>query len=173
MEINKIHEKLKGHFGETVILSLTEAGDEVKDPFIEVLGSQLDKVCYYCRGEAELDFDFCQSITGMDTGDPLTCVYHLYSYEHRHTLVLKTTTPRDGGALPTIVPVWPAADWYERETAEMYGIHFEGHPDLRRLLLPEEWTGERPMLKDFVEPEIYKGMPTTRENPLDLLDEEQ
>ncbi len=95
----------------------------------------------------------------------------LYPYNHRHTLVLKATTPR-GGALPTITSVWPAADWYEREAAEMYGIHFEGHPDLRPLLLPEGWVGH-PMLKDYVEQPMFEGIPTTRENPLDLLDEEQ
>ena len=172
MEITKIHEILKGHFGEVKILSLTEADEQVRDPFITVLGAKLDKICLYCRVEPKLDFDFCQSITGLDTGDVLTCVYHLYSYKHRHTLVLKTTTPRAGATLPSIVKVWPSADWYERETAEMYGIHFEGHPDLRPLLLPEGWQGH-PMLKDYVEQPLFEGMPTTRENPLDLLDEEQ
>ena len=172
MEINKIHEKLKGHFGEAVILSVTEADDEVKDPFITVLGSKVDRICMFCKAEAVLEFDFCQSITGMDTGDTLTCVYHLYSYQHRHTLVLKTTTPRDEAILPSCVYVWPAADWYEREVAEMFGIQFAGHPDLRPLLLPEQWQGY-PMRKDYVEQPQYRGFPTTRENPLDLLDEEQ
>jgi len=173
VEVTKIHEKLKAHFGEAVILSLAEVDDEVKDPFITVAGAKVDRVCMYCKAEAVLDFDFCQSITGMDTGDTLTCVYHLYSYTHRHTLVLKTTTTeRVGAALPSITYVWPAADWYEREVAEMYGIQFTGHPDLRPLLLPEGWQGY-PMLKDYVEQPDYVGIPTTRENPLDLLDEEQ
>ena len=172
MEINKIHEKLKGHFGETVVTSVTEADKEIRDPFITVLGSRVDKVCLFCKVDPDLDFDFCQSITGMDTGDTFTCVYHLYSYSKRHTLVLKVTTPRDEATLPSCVVAWPVVDWYERETAEMFGIQFSGHPDLRPLLLPEGWQGY-PMRKDYVEQPQYLGMPTTRENPLDLLDEEQ
>ena len=172
MEVDKIHEKLSGHFGPDVVLGLTEADKELRDPFITVSGHKLDVVCMYCRVEPALDFDFCQSLTGMDTGETLTCVYHLYSYKQRHTLVLKAAAPRDAAQLPSVVGVWPAADWYEREAAEMYGIHFEGHPDLRPLLLPEGWVGY-PMRKDYVEQPHYMQMPTTRENPLDLLDEEQ
>ena len=169
MEINKIHDKLLGHFGDEVILGVTEADDAVRDPFITVAGPRIDKVCLYTRVEPVLAFDFCQSITGLDLGQDLGCVYHLFSYRHKHTLVLKTTTPRQDPRLPSCVSVWPAADWYEREVYDMYGVRFEGHPNLIRLLMPQDWEGH-PMRKDYKEQPSYNGIPTTRENPLDLLE---
>jgi len=168
MDTKAIHKKLLDHFGLEVILGLTEAAEALRDPYVSVTGARIDKVCLYCRVEPKLEFDFCQSITGMDTGETLTCVYHLYSYRQKQTLVLKATTPRSAPRLPSCVSVWPAADWYEREVFDLYGIQFEGHPDLRRLLLPEDWEGH-PMLKDYKQPATYRGMSTSRENPLDLL----
>lgn len=169
MEINKIHDKLLKHFGDEVVLELVVADDTVRDPFIKVAGPRIDKVCLYARVEPVLAFDFCQSITGMDLGEDLGCVYHLFSYTHKHTLVLKTTTPRSRPHLPSCVGVWPSADWYEREVYDLFGVHFDGHPDLRRLLLPPDWEGH-PMRKDYKEQPVYNGIPTTRENPLDLLE---
>jgi len=171
VEVQKIHEKLLAHFGDKIILGFSEEASDPKkgfsDPFITVLGSAVDRVGIFCKTEKGLDFDFCQSITGMDTGDTLTCVYHLYSYTHHHTLVYKAEIPRSAPALPSTVSVWPACDWYEREVFDLFGVDFPGHPDLRRLLLPEDWEGH-PMLKDYQEKPQYNGIPTTRENPLDL-----
>jgi NADH-quinone oxidoreductase subunit C len=169
LETKAIHEKLVQHFDPATILALTEAKDGVRDPFVEVLGGKLDEVCLFLRTDRDLAFDFCQSLTGLDTGETLTCVYHLYSYPNRHTLVLKARTPRSQPRLPTISTVWPVANWYEREAYDLYGVLFDGHPDLRRLLLPEDWEGH-PMRKDYVQGPRYNGMPTTRENPLDLLE---
>jgi len=171
MDINKIYDKLLGHFGEGIILGLTEAEDAVRDPFITVRGDEIDRVGMYCKVEPVLACDFLQSITGMDTGDTLTCVYHLFSYTNKHTVVFKTAVPRDAAELPSSVHIWPAANWYERETYDMFGVTFAGHPDLRRLLLPEDWEGF-PGRKDYVQAAEYNGIPTTRENPLDLLEEE-
>jgi len=184
MNIDKIHERLLDHFGGDVVLSLTAAEEGICDPFITVAGGRIDRVCLFCRVEADLAFDFCQSITGMDTGETLTCVYHLYSYARRQTLVLKCSVPRSSALMPTCTGVWPAADWYEREVYDMFGVVFEGHPDLRRLLLPDDWVGH-PMLKDYKEQPVYHAtvgphsnpleleIPTTRENPMDLLDSEE
>ncbi len=170
MDIQAIYEKLLGHFGAEVILGLTPAEEGVRDPFITV-GSKVDKVGLFCRVEEDLSVDFCQSITVMDTDDTITCVYHLFSYTHRHTVVLKASTPKTEPRLPSCVHVWPAANWYEREGYDLFGVHFTGHPDLRRLLLPEDWPGH-PMLKDWQQLPFYNGIPTTRENPLDLLAED-
>lgn len=172
MDITEIHQALVSHFGDEVIRGLTAVEEGIRDPFLTVAGDEIDRVGLFCRVEPGLAFDFCQSITGLDTGETVTCVYHLYSYRHLHTLVLKTTTPRAEPVLPSCVSVWPAVDWYEREVYDLFGVRFEGHPDLRRLLLPEDWVGH-PGLKDYVEQPTYRGIPTTRENPLDLLDEER
>ena len=171
MDITKIYHKLLDHFGDAIILGLTEADDAVKDPFITVRGDKVDRVGMFCKVEADLACDFLQSITGVDTGETLTCVYHLFSYGKKHTLVLKAAVPRDAAVLPSSVYVWPSANWYERETYDLFGVTFTGHPDLRRLLLPEDWEGH-PGRKDYVQGPEYNGIPTSRENPLDLLDEE-
>jgi NADH-quinone oxidoreductase subunit C len=170
MDTTAIHAKLLDHFGDEVILGLTEAEEMLRDPFITVAGAKIDKVCLYCKVEPKLGFDFCQSITGLDTGETLTCVYHLYSYPNKQTVVLKASTPRSEPRLPSSVHVWPAADWYEREVYDLFGIDFSGHPDLRRLLLPDDWEGH-PLRKDWVQAATYRGIPTTRDNPLDLLED--
>jgi NADH-quinone oxidoreductase subunit C len=168
VEAKEIFEKLVGHFGSESILGLVEAKEGVRDPSVEVAPRAIDKVCFFLRKEPELAFDFCQSLTALDAGEAFLCVYHLYSYARRHTLVLKTRVPRGAPTLPTVTTVWPAADWYEREAFDLFGVVFEGHGDLRRLLLPEDWEGH-PMRKDYVEKPQYRGIPTTRESPLDLL----
>ena len=84
-------------------------------------------------------------------------VYHLYSYRHDHLFVLKVLLPRDDAAVPTVENVWAVANWHEREAYDMFGIVFEGHSDLRRILLPDDWVGH-PLRKDWVDPEFYNGM---------------
>lgn len=163
----KLFSKLRDHFGEAIVLGQSE-DTGAKDGFILIAGQHVREVAFFCRDQMDLRFDFCQSLTGMDSGTHMTCVYHLFSYVHRHTLILKVHTSREHPVLPSSVLVWPVCNWYEREIYDLFGVTFEGHPDLRRLLLPEDWPGH-PMLKDWKEPAAYNGMPTTRENPLDLL----
>ena len=95
-------------------------------------------------------------------------VYHLYSYPLRHEAVLKVSVPRDRPRLPSAADLWHNANWLEREQYDLLGVVFDGHPDLRRLLLPDDWVGH-PMRKDYQEAAEYRGMPTTRPSPMDLL----
>ncbi|MDX6287472.1 MAG: NADH-quinone oxidoreductase subunit [Frankiales bacterium] len=88
-------------------------------------------------------------LTGVDEGDEVGIVVHLYSLDQRHGLLLRTRVARDGGQLPSATNVFPGASWHERETIEMYGVTFDGHPDPRPLLLPDEFHGH-PLRKDFV-----------------------
>lgn len=172
MDAAAIHQRLLQHFGAEIVLGLAPAAEGMRDPFLTVAAARVSKVCLLCKLEPDLRFDFLQSLTALHvpsaSGGELQLVYHLFSYAHRHTLVLKCAVPLEAPELPSCVPVWPVADWYEREAFDLFGVRFAGHPDLRRLLLPEDWPGH-PMRKDWKEPASYNGMRTTRENPLDVL----
>ncbi|MBN2496631.1 MAG: NADH-quinone oxidoreductase subunit C [Deltaproteobacteria bacterium] len=133
------------------------------DPFAALPADGWHAACLAVRDDPALGFDFLRSLSGVDrpADDRIEVVAHLFSYKHRHALVLKTHTGRDGGALPSIHDVWPAAEWYEREIFDLLGVRFEGHRDLRRLLMPEDWQGH-PLRKDYREAEHYRGIPTRR-----------
>ncbi len=83
----------------------------------------------------------------------LALVCYLYSYTHRHRLALKVDLPRDGATIPTLSHLWPNADWNEREIYDLFGVFFEGHPDLRRIMMPEDWEGH-PLRKDYSHPNL-------------------
>src|SRR5439155_15186799 len=114
--------------------------------------------------------DFLQNLTAVDWAKAgvLQVVYHLFSYAHRHEVVVKVDLPRDRPRVPSVAALWKNADWLEREQYDLLGVVFEGHPDLRRLLMPDDWVGH-PMRKDYREAAEYRGMPTTRPSAFDLL----
>ncbi|GIW39506.1 MAG: NADH-quinone oxidoreductase subunit C [Candidatus Binatia bacterium] len=163
MDAAAIHARLRERFGEAI-----EGVDlEAKDPFVVVRAEAIAEVCRYLRDDPDLRFDCLSNLTGVDlkAENLLQVVYHLYSYPHRHSIVLKVTTPRENPRVPTVERVWKAANWLEREAYDLLGIVFEGHSDLRRILMPEDWVGH-PLRKDFVEPEEYHGISTRRESLL-------
>ncbi len=157
MESRAMRDRLFAEFGEA-IGELDETG---KGPFIAVEVGRIVEVCRFGRDTEELEFDYLSSLSAIDTGDDLGVVYHLFSMQHKHTLVLKVFVPREKPQVPTVQGVWPGANWMEREAWDLMGITFKGHPDLRRLLLPEDWQGH-PLRKDFAEPPDYKGISTMR-----------
>ena len=102
------------------------------------------------RDDPELDLTFFDWLSGVDEQDAgFTIVTHLWSVRHRHAALLRTRVPREEPELASLVPVFPGAAWHERETFEMFGVAFAGHPDLRPLLLPDGFEGN-PLRKDFV-----------------------
>ena len=105
----------------------------------------------------------CASISGVhypqQTGEELHVVYHLYSYTHNRRLRVEVTCPESDPHVPSVVATYPAADWHERETWDMFGVIFDGHPALTRILMPDDWPGH-PQRKDYPLggiPVEYKG----------------
>jgi NADH-quinone oxidoreductase subunit C len=149
----------------------------VADPFVVVEPQDLVAVCRFLRDDPRLRFEMLNCISGVDYLEPdpkkapkagfephVEVVYHLQSFTHRHRFVLKVILPRwkDGkeGELPevpSVTPVWAAADWHEREVYDLSGVLFAGHPDLRRILLAEDWVGH-PLRKDYKYPLEYHGI---------------
>jgi NADH-quinone oxidoreductase subunit C len=105
----------------------------------------------------ELAFDYLVFVTALDrpTEHVLEVVYRLFSHESRVSVVLRTRLPRDGARVATVSDLFRTAEWHERETAELFGIVFEGHPDPRRLLLPDDLEGY-PLRKDFTHPNLIR-----------------
>jgi len=100
--------------------------------------------------EDEYDFDYCVDITAVHypkREKQFDVIWILYSFEHNQRVRVKTMIA-DGDTVPSAVSIWPAANWLEREVYDMFGIRFEGHPDLKRILLPDDWKGH-PLRKDY------------------------
>jgi len=108
-------------------------------------------VCRVLRDQEGGRYDFLSSLCGIDHGDDLGVTYHLYQTGKPTRAIVHVRLPRAHPALPSVADVFPAADWNEREIMELYGITFEGHPDPRPLLLPDDWKGY-PLRKDYVYP---------------------
>jgi NADH-quinone oxidoreductase subunit C len=155
MEITEIYNKLKKVFGDGI-------GDLKTDlptySFFFVDASKINAVSLFLRDEESLQFDNLSCLSGVDYDkDNLAVVYHIYSYALKHNIVVKCIVPKSAPVVQTVSDVWAAANWHEREAYDLIGLKFEGHPDLRRILLSEDWEGH-PLRKDYKSPEFYNGM---------------
>jgi NADH-quinone oxidoreductase subunit C len=167
MEPQAIFDHLQGRLPGKVY-DFTTAG--TKDPYFKVKPEDWLEVARQLRDDAVLQLDFLQNVTAVDwiKQGRFDLVYHLWSYPLRHGCVVKVEVPRDKPQLPSVAEVWKAADWNEREQFDLLGVEFLGHPDLRRILMPDDWPGH-PMRKDYKEAEAYRGMSTSRPSVLELL----
>jgi len=175
MNIEEIHQQLSRPFRPWLLGKNFAA----LDPWIEIRPDGLAEICRYLRNRRELAFNVLNCITAVDyflppggksapfEGEPhLELLYHLSSTVHRHRLMLKVRLPRWLEELPGQLPeipsvssVWSTAEWHEREVFDLMGVVFLGHPDLRRILCPEDWVGH-PLRKDYQMPVEYHGIPT-------------
>jgi NADH-quinone oxidoreductase subunit C len=155
-----IAQLLQEQFGEAIL----EALPEDKHPRIHVDAAHWRAIAEFLRQDRRLNFDWLMCITALDyvADEKLACCYDLMSYQHRHDFAVKVFTSREEPSIPTVSDLWPAADWHEREAFDLMGIDFPGHPDMRRILLPDDWVGH-PLRKDYVFPREYKGIPGSYE----------
>ena len=152
MEGPAILDRLRARFGAV----LTETHAHRGDHTAVVERAAIFDVLRFCRDDADLGFDMLSDLTAVDflkfpgreDGPRFEVVYHLYSIAHNHRVRLKVRVDEDDPVVPTAVPVWPIANWLEREVWDMFGIRFDGHPDPRRLLMYEEFVGH-PLRKDY------------------------
>lgn len=173
MNFEEIHSTLVGEFGDEI----TGSNADAIDPWIEVAPQAMGRVATFLKADERLLFDHLNDLTGVDYFEPdekkakkfdhlphVEVVYHLYSYTLKHYAVIKSILPRwkndNEGELPeipSVSSVWAIADWHEREAYDLMGIRFTGHPNLRRILCPEDWVGH-PLRKDYVMPLEYHGI---------------
>jgi NADH-quinone oxidoreductase subunit C len=136
---------------------------DVFEPWLLVERSSIVAVCTFLRDGPGLDFHVLSDLTAIDwpKDERIQIVYHLFSYIYNHQIVLKVDLARENPRIATVEGVWKVANWFEREIYDLFGVIFDGHSDLRRIMLPEDWTGY-PLRKDYVEQEEYDGISTQR-----------
>jgi NADH-quinone oxidoreductase subunit C len=149
-------------FGAGVIIGEETGGLQ---PALLIEPDRIAEVCMELHNNSKTYFDFLSSITGVDYGVEINrfgVVYHLASIPYQSQLTLKVSKENnrdlnDLPSFPSITSVYRTADWHEREAYDLVGIFFEDHPDLRRILLPDDWEGF-PLRKDYKTAEYYKGI---------------
>src|SRR5688572_8119033 len=158
-----VHARLVARFGDAV----GEPVGSGRDTALLVAPERIAEVTRFARDDEALAFDCLSNLSGVDypKAGHIQLVYHLFSYRHRHWIVLKVNALRDDPVVPTVSDVWSHAICQEREIFVLLGVRFLVRPDLRRLLMPEYWPGH-PLRKDFVEPQEYHGISTSRESLL-------
>jgi NADH-quinone oxidoreductase subunit C len=142
-----------------------QGGAAVRDHTVYLPAGRLVEVCAFLRDDPGLSFAMLACVSGVDLlpSEPrFEVVYHLLSITHNARFVLKVQVPEADPHVPTVYGVWPTANWHEREAYDFYGILFDGHPDLTRILLPDDWEGW-PLRKDS--PLGYQEVAFTHNTP--------
>ena len=133
--IKNVHDKFPG-----AIIDQPEGWVVIRKEF-------LSGVCEFLKG-SPASFVSLHCVTAVDRKDVVDVVYHLYSFQHRLMLTLKVSLLNADLSVSSLVPLWESANWLEREVFDLFGVKFIGHPDLRRILNPDDWT-DHPLRKDF------------------------
>ena len=139
---------LQGRFGATVLHHEVQAGDQ---HVVFVDAARNRTVLGWLRDDPEQRYDLLVDVTAVDYGGgrPIQIVYQLWSVGHKRALRVKCELPLDGLSIDSVVELWNAANWLEREVYDLFGVDFRGHPDLRRILMPQNYAEGHPLRKDF------------------------
>jgi NADH-quinone oxidoreductase subunit C len=147
VDLQQLQDQIKAKFPEAEI---TEVGRGLS---VKVPLAQLHDLAKFARDT--LGYNFLSSLEGADFKDHLEVILHVATIDPGKRgsidLTLKADVARENGVVPTFTDLWPTANWHERETYDMYGMRFANHPNLKRILLPDNWQGGHPLLKDFVD----------------------
>lgn len=152
--------------------SLVDRALNTDHPSLVVAADKWREIALFLRDEPAFRMNFCRCVSGVDrpADEIIEVIYDLMSvvpagrgeWKDDNVVAVKIRVARDGGRLPSVAGVWPAAEWHEREVYDMFGVTFDGHPDLRRILCPDDWVGY-PLRKDYEYPLEYHGIPGTTE----------
>ena len=147
MEPLEIAEKIKDKFLRE-ILDINQFRDQVS---VTIKRDKIIDICRYLYEDPDIRMDFLSDLCGVDYPERKSrfeIVYNLCSLKHGHRIRIKALIPADNPSIDSVVSIWSGANWHEREACDMFGIVFNGHPDLRRILMPEEWNGF-PLRKNY------------------------
>lgn len=158
MEPVEILNLLKERFGEAI----TDTVEDGFDPHAVVAVEKLSEIAHFLKEDEQMKFDSLMNLSGVHLlkEKRFKVVYHLYSMSLDQKITIKVDldiSENDHPEVPTVSDVWQIANWQEREAWDMYGMRFTGHPDHRRMLLPEDWVGH-PLRKDYEAAKYYHGI---------------
>ena len=169
MLAEEICQRLQERFGADIAAVNLEGGH----PHALVAARRWPEIARFLRDEPELGFNFLRCLSGLDLleENKLAAVYDLMDvtpsgsgpkHETRHEFAVRIEVDREDPHIPSVAAVWPTAEWHEREAYDLLGIVFDDHPDLRRILCPEDWEGHA-LRKDYEFPLEYHGIPGSTE----------
>ncbi|MDF2835302.1 MAG: dehydrogenase, subunit [Paenibacillus sp.] len=147
-ELERLQAILRDEVAEDAIdeAYLNELNDDM--PTLVLKGGHWPAAARLLKDHGELRFDYLRNVTGVDYETHLEVVYHLLSLTSKHVVAVKLRTERDSASVPSATPVWRSAEWNEREIYDLLGVDFPGHPDMRRIMMPDDWVGH-PLRKDY------------------------
>lgn len=124
-------------------------------PYVIIKVQDWEKAASVLFNHPELKLDFLRNLSGVDCETHMEVVYHFISIHSKHEYVIKVKTDREEPSVPSVTPLWATANWNEREVYDLLGIDFPGHPDLRRIMMSDDWVGH-PLRKDYesIDPEV-------------------
>ncbi len=157
MTFEELYAYLLQKFGEEVI---TGQDEQSSPKAILVDSATIVEILSFLHEDEHLYFDMLSCLTGLDNGPEvgtMEVIYNLYSIPYDQSLMVKVTLPQDKLEIESVSSIWQTAEWHEREVFDLLGISFLNHPDLRRILLPNDWEGH-PLRKDYQEQEYYHGI---------------
>lgn len=151
MNTGEFQQAIKAQFPE-----LTVTADPLDEQALIVPSSALAELLAWLKENPACAMHYLDFMTAADyPPERLRLAYSLFSFTHNHRLIIKTDINRDNAEIASVTQLWQNADWNEREVYDLYGVTFTGHPDLRRLLMPEDWEGW-PLRKDFTHPNYIR-----------------
>ncbi|WP_246320427.1 NADH-quinone oxidoreductase subunit C [Paenibacillus qinlingensis] len=146
---------LKAEAGEDAVVEAFINERDAHRPYVVIHSSRWPQAALTLRDHAELRCDYLRNLSGVDQETHLEVAYHLLSLTHKHEYCVKVKTDREQASIPSVADVWPTANWNEREAFDLFGIDFPGHPNLVRIMMPDDWVGH-PLRKDYepLDPEV-------------------
>lgn len=146
---------LKAEAGEDAVVESFINERDAHRPYVIIHSSRWSQAALTLRNHEELRCDYLRNLSGVDQETHLEVAYHLLSLTHKHEYCVKVKTDREQPSIPSVADVWPTANWNEREAFDLFGIDFPGHPNLVRIMMPDDWVGH-PLRKDYepLDPEV-------------------
>ncbi|WP_246302897.1 NADH-quinone oxidoreductase subunit C [Paenibacillus plantarum] len=146
---------MKAEAGEDAVVESFINERDAHRPYVIIHSSRWPQAALTLRNHEELRCDYLRNLSGVDQETHLEVAYHLLSLTHKHEYCVKVKTDREQPSIPSVADVWPTANWNEREAFDLFGIDFPGHPNLVRIMMPDDWVGH-PLRKDYepLDPEV-------------------